>query len=245
MPAARQRFWASTAALVVGASLLIVAVVFAIALGPSGRVAASTRIASPGVVIIDKEALRASSAPVRVDVRSASGGRLTAVLMLDEDAGAALDSSRHTVIDGVSFLPRELRTAERRDGSLPRTLNADTFLAQPVSGEEVELEIAPSRLPQALLAFPGALGDPRDDALEVSMTWTNGAWFWQALAVAVAGAALLLAALVLRRRSWTRPGPEATPGRAVVTAESEPAGERTQGAGAHAVRPGDVAEDDR
>jgi hypothetical protein len=195
----------STVALIAGVTLLVVGAVFAVALGPSGRVEASSRIASPGVVVLDKNALRASSAPVQVSARSGSG-QVTAVRMLDDDALAALDGSRHTLIDGVSFLPRALQATERRDGPLPHAFNADTFLAPPVTGEQVTMDIVPSRLPQALVVFPGTVSDPRDDAVDVTMSWANAAWCWQAVALALAGLGLLISGMLGRRRR-PRPAP--------------------------------------
>lgn len=206
MPA-RRPSWVSFAALVVGATLLIVGLIFAIALGPSGRVEASHRVPSPGVVVIGKDALRASSTPVRVRVVPASAGSVTMVRMLDEDAHAVLETTRHTTIEGVGFLPRTLHVAETGDGSLPRAFNADTFLADPTTGDRVEVDVLPSRLPQALLVYPGSSAQPRDDAADVTMTWTNPAWFAQAVVLAGAGAALVLAGLLMRsRRGTTQPG---------------------------------------
>lgn len=211
----------STAALVAGVTLLIIGTIFAVALGPSGRVEATSRVAAPGVVLLDKDVLRASSAPVHVSA-SSPGGPVTMVRMLDDDARAALDSSRHTLVGGVSFLPRSLRATERRDGPLPRSFNADTFLASPVTAERVDVDIPPSRLPQALVVFPGKLDQAREDALDVSLTWENAAWFWQAVVVALAGAALLTGGTLMRRRRGL-PAPDAPQPRRESSLASEAA----------------------
>ena len=51
--------------------MLILGLIYEIALGPSGRVEASARVAAPGVVVIGEDVVRASSTPVHVLVRSA------------------------------------------------------------------------------------------------------------------------------------------------------------------------------
>ena len=207
MPAARRPSWVSLAAFVLGAPVLILGLIYAIALGPSGRVEASARVAAPGVVVIGKDALRASSTPVHVLVRSASAGQVTGIRMLDGDAHASLESSRHAVLDRVSFLPRALPVSESGDGPLPRAMNRDTFLADPMTADRVELDVTPGRMPQALLIYPGEPGSPRDDAVDVTMTWSNAAWFWQAVALALAGAALLVAGVWSHRRRLRASGP--------------------------------------
>jgi hypothetical protein len=199
----------STVALIAGVTLLVVGAVFAVALGPSGRVEASSRIASPGVVVLDKNALRASSAPVQVSARGASG-QVTAVRMLDDDALAALDGSRHTLIDGVSFLPRALQATERRDGPLPHAFNADTFLAPAGDGRaghdghrSESAPAGPGRLPRHCLRPPRRRGR-RHHVL------ANAAWCWQAVALALAGLGLLISGMLgSRRRPRPAPGHDA------------------------------------
>lgn len=182
-------------AVVVGALLALVGVVFAVSLGPAGRVEASAPIDSPGVILVDKAALRASSAPVHVVATPTAGGRITAIRMLQDDAHAALDASRHTLVDGVAFLPRGLRTTEQQDGSLPQDLNTDTFLDPAATTQRVDVEVAPSRLAQALVIFPGSPDAPDGEAVELTMSWENAAWFWESVALALVGIGLALGGL--------------------------------------------------
>ena len=170
--------------------MTIVGVIFAASLGPSGRVQASAHADAPGVVVVSRGVLNASSTPAHVTITSPAGGDVSVVRLLDDDAAAAAQSARRTTIEGVTFLPRRLEATTTGEGTLTRTLNTDTHLAKPDTSARVELDVASSRLPQALLAFPGSPGAARDEALDVTMTWENAAWFWQSVALTLAGLAL-------------------------------------------------------
>ncbi|GAB76672.1 hypothetical protein SAMN05421595_1805 [Austwickia chelonae] len=216
MPAALQRRLPEVltfAALAVGALLLVVGLIFSITIGPSGRVEVTAHIGEPGVVVVGKDAIRASSVPVKIKVTGKGEGDLTLVRMLDEDARAAAEPARHTVIDGVDFLPRGLSIVERNGGQLGKLLNTDTFMADPTTAREVDLEVTPNALPQAALIFAGPPGEPRSQTLDVTMTWSNAAWFWQAAAVTVIGGALLAFGGLRLRKSWPLTGRRPLPGR--------------------------------
>lgn len=178
---------AALATLVIGAVICLIGLFAVVSLGPSGRVQAEERVAGPGVAVIGKGILRATSVPVRIQVK-AEKGDVTLVRALDDDARAVVESARHVNIDGVSFFPRSVESSEVGNGALPRALNADTFLAAPSTSGSVDLEVAPSQLPQALLVFPGAPGKAGDSAIDITMTWSNSAWFWHAVAVLLTGA---------------------------------------------------------
>ncbi|WP_219106120.1 hypothetical protein [Austwickia sp. TVS 96-490-7B] len=160
-------------------------------LGPSGQVQAQAKVASPGVVLIREDVLHASSSPAKIRVTGSSGGSVTAVRMLDVDALETLKTTRHTTLNGVSFLSGSLSVEESGEGSLPQKFNVDTFLAQPQSGDGVSIELPPSEIPQALIVYPGGEGSPREEALEVEVTWQNMLWFFEAVLVALIGVALL------------------------------------------------------
>lgn len=135
------------------------------------------------------------------------------IRMLDEDARAAAEPARHTVIDGVDFLPRGLSAVERNGDQLSKTLNTDTFMADPTTARGVDLEVTPSALPQAVLIFAGTPGEPRSQTLDVTMTWSNAAWFWQAAVVTVFGGGLLAFGGLRLRKSWPLGGRRPAPGR--------------------------------
>ena len=109
---------------------------------------------------------------------------------------------------------------------MPRSLNADTFLDRPVSGDRVATDVMPSRLPQALLVYPGAPGQSRDDSVEITMTWSNSAWFWQSVALAALGAAGIATGLVLRRRGRTT-APTEQPGAQSAERPDDESGEQS------------------
>lgn len=186
-------------ALAVGAVLLILGLIVAVSVGPSGRVEVTHHVDAPGITIVDDGVTGASSAPVRVRAASPSGQPVTLSTALPEDAAAMVGDARVTTISGIRFLPRSLDVQTSGTGQLPRTLNEDVVVGR-VQGAPAEMDVELSRLPLSVVVLPGAADEPREEPVDVTMTWTSAAWFWQAVGTAWLGAALLGAGAVLGRR---------------------------------------------
>ncbi len=197
-PAARSAVLAPLA-LALGAVLVVLGLIVAVSVGPSGRVEVTHHVDAPGITILGEGVTRAGSSPVHVRASAASGQPLMLKTALPEDAAAMVGDARVTTISGVRFLPQALHVETSGTGQLPRTLNEDVVVGQ-VQGAPAEMDVALGRLPLAVVVLPGPAGEPREEAVDVSMIWSNAAWFWQAVAVTALGAALLAAGGLLGRR---------------------------------------------
>ncbi len=186
-------------ALAVGALLVVLGLIVAVSVGPAGRVEITRHVDAPGITIVGEGVTRAGSAPVHVRAAADSGGSVTLSTALPEDAAAMVGDARVTTISGIRFLPRSLDVETSGTGQLPRALNEDVVVGR-AQGAPAELDVELSRLPLSVVVLPGAAGQPREEPVDVTMTWTNPAWFWQGVGTALVGAALLVVGAVIGRR---------------------------------------------
>ncbi|MEP7159598.1 MAG: hypothetical protein ABI746_00700 [Dermatophilaceae bacterium] len=192
---------------VLGSLLVVLGLIVAVALGPSGHVETVTHVDSPGIALVNDGLTSASSSPVRVQAAAGSGGPVFLATALPEDATAVLGETRMTTIAGMRFLPRSLDVTTAGMGQLPRSINADIFGREEV-GAPAAIDVTPAGMPQTVVVLPGELGSPRDDTVDITLTWENAAWFWQGVTVTVLGAALLVCAGLAQRRRGAQPPPE-------------------------------------
>ncbi len=186
-------------ALVLGALLVVLGLIVAVAVGPSGRVETVTRVDPPGIALVNDGLTSAASSPVRVQAVADSGGPVFVGTALPDDATAALGDARITTISGIRFLPRSLDVATAGMGQLPRAINADIFGREEI-GAPATIDVTPAGMPQTVVVLPGELGSPREEAVDITLTWENAAWFWQGVTATVLGAALLVGGALAQRR---------------------------------------------
>lgn len=181
-----------------GAAALVVGGWFVRALGTDGSATFTTQ-PPPGVpVVIDAQTNARTDIPLLITATAADDVPITASIASPSDAKAFLGESRYERVTGIGVRDWELTTRSLGSGEPVAPAAADLWRSQVTSEGTVEiagdLEAAPETM---IITTP-----PETELRTISMTWSNPAWFYQALALAFAG---LLAVLVGLGLTFRRP----------------------------------------
>lgn len=205
-----------------GAAALVIGGWFVRALGTSGE-ATFTAQTAPGVpVVIDAQTNARTDIPLLITATADDDVPITASIASPSDAEALLGESRYERVTGIGVRDWLLTTESIGSGDPIAPATADLWRSQVTSEGAVEiagdLESAPETM---IITTP-----PESELRAISMTWSNPAWFYQALALAFAGLLAVLVGLGLslkrsappegiesarKPRSSGAPDPSATP----------------------------------
>lgn len=205
-----------------GAAALVVGGWFARALGTDGS-ATFTTSPPPGVpVVIDAQTNARTDIPLLITATAADDVPITASIASPSDAKAFLGESRYERVTGIGVRDWVLTTRSLGSGEPVAPAAADLWRSQVTTDSAVEiggdLEAAPETM---ILTTP-----PDTELRTISMTWSNPAWFYQALALAFGGLLAVLVGLGLTfRRSASGQGeqpaaePKPTPAPSTTSTE--------------------------
>lgn len=205
-----------------GAAALVIGGWFVRALGTDGE-ATFTAQPSPGVpVIIDAQTNARTDIPLLITATAAQDVPITASIASPSDVEALLGDSRYERVTGIGVRDWVLTTERRGSGDPIAPATADLWRSQATADGTVEIAGDLESAPETMI-----ITTPADSELRtISMTWSNPAWFYQALALTFAGLLLVLVGLGLalkrsasagqteptrKPRPSTTPDPNATP----------------------------------
>jgi hypothetical protein len=162
-------------------------------LGPSGEAQFSATSKAPGAVVIPPEVLNAVDSPVRISATRSDGGSLSIATAPSTDARAILGTSTVTTVSAVQFPDGALVVHGSGKGALTDLNAADIWRLAAKSAGTAELVVDQGRAPETAVVTSG--DTTALNAVTVTLTWANRAWFFEALAMATIGA--LVAAFAL------------------------------------------------
>lgn len=179
---------------------------FARALGSDG-VATFTATPAAGLpVIVDAQTNARTDIPLLITARAADDVPITVSIATPADADALLADSRHVRVSGIEVREWALTTQTTGTGEPVRPATADLWRSQSTTNGQAEVEADLESAPETMI-----FTTPEGESIEtLTMTWTNPAWFFQALSLVFAGllTALVGLALVLRRAPSSTADPE-------------------------------------
>jgi len=180
-----------------GLSALVVGGWFARALGTEGVASFSTTPAPDMPVVIGPDTNARTDIPLTITASADSAVPLTVSIASPSDADALLGDTRHTRVTGVEVREWALTTSTdgAEDPVVPAT--ADLWRSQTTTDGSAQVEADLESAPETMIITTPD-GSPLTD---LTMSWTNPAWFYQALALVFGGllAVLIGLALVLFR----------------------------------------------
>lgn len=192
-----------------GAAALVVGGWFVRALGTDGA-ATFTAQPEPGVpVVIDAQTNARTDIPLLIKATAADDVPITASIASPSDAEALLGESRYERVTGIGVRDWVLTTESIGSGDPIAPTAADLWRSQVTTEGTVEIVGDLESAPETMI-----ITTPEDGGLEtITMTWSNPAWFYQALALAFAGLLLVLVGLglVLKRPAPPEPAESSTP----------------------------------
>lgn len=174
----------------IGLVLVVVGLWFTSHLGSSGSGTFTARPSADGVVVLGPEVLNRIDRPVQISARAKDGGEVWIGRSAPFDAKALVGQAARTTVDGVAVGGWELTTTKSAGGQAPALASADVWRQQVTAKGTGRMTVTQGSAPESVVIATGA-GKP-SSLDEVTLTWQNRTWFFQALVTALIG--LLLAA---------------------------------------------------
>ena len=182
-----------------GLVALVVGGWFARALGTDGTAEFTTRPPADLPLVIGPDTNARTDIPLTITATAASDVPITVSIAPPSDARAFLGESRHARVTGIEVRDWALTTSTTGSADPLTPALADLWRSQSTSDGRAEVLADLESAPETMIITTPA-GSPLTG---LEMTWTNPAWFYQALSVAFGGllAVLVGLALLLRRRT--------------------------------------------
>ncbi|HHU08452.1 MAG TPA: hypothetical protein GXZ60_00285 [Intrasporangiaceae bacterium] len=194
--------------LLVGLAVLVFGGWFARALGTDGAATFTTRPPAGLPVVIDASTNARTDIPLTITATAADDVPITISVARPSDAQALLGTSRYARVTGIDVREWHLLTEHTGTTDPIAPANADLWRSQQSSSGTATIEGDLENAPETMIITTAP--DQRLTSLE--MTWTNPAWFYQALSLIFAGVLLALVGLALvLRRTPRAAAPEAAP----------------------------------
>lgn len=171
-----------------GIVLAVVGAWVVVGLGASGAAHFSLTSKAPGAIVVASDLLNAVDVPVQVTVKRADGGPVVIAAASSPDARAILGSSAVSTVSAVRYPAGSLDLHASGAGPLPDITTADVWRLAARGAGSVELTVGQERAPEAVVITSGDSSTLKD--VTVSLTWSDRAWFFEALALATIGAVL-------------------------------------------------------
>jgi hypothetical protein len=188
--------------ILVGIGALMIGGWFARALGTDGAASFSTTPPADMPVVIGPDTNARTDIPLTITATADPEVPITVSVATPSDADALLGDTRHSRVTGIEVRDWVLTTSTSgaEEPVVPAT--ADLWRSQTTSDGSAQIEAELESAPETMI-----ITTPQDTSLtELTMTWTNPAWFYQALALVFGGLLAVLAGLallVLRSRPAT------------------------------------------
>lgn len=198
-----------------GLAALVVGVWFARSLGTNGAATFTMSPAAGMPVVIDAQTNARTDIPLRITATAADNTPITVSIAAPSDAEVLLDAMRYVRVTGITIRDWTLKTETTGTDEPIDLATVDLWRSQTSSVGTAEIAGDLERAPETMI-----ITTPDGQPLtEVSMTWTNTAWFYQALSLVFAGllSALVGVALILRRAPQADSASAASPANDVTT----------------------------
>lgn len=170
---------------------------FARAVGTSGAATFTTTPPAGLPVVIDAQTSARTDIPLRITATAEDGAPIMVSIASPSDAGVFLEPTRYARVTGIGIRDWVLSTSVVGSGDPVDPAAVDLWRSQTTTAGVVSIDGDLEQAPETIIIIT-----PGGEALtEVSMTWSNTAWFYQALSFVFAGllAALVGIALIVRR----------------------------------------------
>lgn len=192
-----------------GLGALVVGGWFARSLGTGGTATFTTTPPAGMPVVIDAQTNARTDIPLRITATAADGTPIMVSIATPSDAEVILDTTPYARVTGIAIRDWVLNTETSASGEPIDLATVNLWRSQATSTGTAEIIGDLDRAPETMIIMTPE-GEP---LTEVSMTWTNAAWFYQALSLVFAGllSALVGVALILRRSSPPDSGPAGDP----------------------------------
>lgn|GEM_PF-833078 len=172
-----------------GLAGLVVGAWFARALGTDGAATFTARPPAGVPVVVDAQTNARTDIPLLITAGADEDVPVTVSIASPTDAKAFLADSEYARVTGIDVRDWALTTERLGTGDPIAPAAADLWRSQVTTNGTAEIPGDLEAAPETMI-----ITVPEDAELsELTMTWTNPAWFYQALALAFAG---LLVALV-------------------------------------------------
>lgn len=176
-----------------GLSALVVGGWFARALGTEGVASFSTTPAPDMPVVIGPDTNARTDIPLTITASADSAVPVTVSIASPSDADALLGDTRHTRVTGVEVREWALTTSADGAGDPVVPATADLWRSQTTTDGSAQVEADLESAPETMIITTPD-GSPLTD---LTMSWTNPAWFYQALALVFGGLLAVLIGLAL------------------------------------------------
>jgi len=185
----------------VGIVLLVLGAWVVVKLGPSGEAQFGATAQAPGAIVVPSSVLNAVDVPVRVSATRRDGGSVRLTVAPSIDASAILGTSAVSTVHAVHYPGGTLDLRPSGTGSLTDISTADVWRLAAKGAGSTELVVdqgqnqggSSSSGPETAVVTSGDTTALKD--VTVTLTWADRAWFFEALAVAIAGAVIAAFAL--------------------------------------------------
>ena len=185
-----------------GLGALVVGGWFARALGTDGAATFSTTPPADMPVVIGPDTNARTDIPLTITATAESSVPVTISIASPSDSEALIGETRHSRVVGIEVREWALTSETRgtEDPVVPAT--ADLWRSQTTTDGTASVESDLENAPETMI-----ITTPQGSSLtDLTMTWTNPAWFYQALALVFGGLLAVLvglALIVLRSRPTT------------------------------------------
>lgn len=183
--------------LLAGLGVLVFGGWFARALGTEGAATFTTQPPTGMPVVIDASTNARTDIPLTITATAADDVPVTVSIARPSDANSLLGTSRYVRVTGIDVREWELLTERQGTTDPVAPASADLWRIQQSSTGTATIEGDLENAPETMIITTA----PDQRLTSLQMTWTNPAWFYQALSLIFAGVLLALVglALVLRR----------------------------------------------
>ena len=196
---------------------------FARALGTSGEATFVTNPPAGLPVVIDAQTNARTDIPLVITATADDDVPITVSIAGPSDATALLAETRYVRVSGIEVRDWLINTQSIGTDDPITPATADLWRSQETSTGSLDIAGDLESAPETMI-----ITTPEGESLDqLTMTWTNPAWFYQALSVVFAGllTALVGLALVVRKAATTEPEttePEATEPETTEPATKDP-----------------------
>jgi hypothetical protein len=177
----------------VGLTALVVGGWFARALGTDGAASFTTTPPADMPVVIGPDTNARTDIPLTIAAAADPSVPVTVSIASPSDAEALIGDTRHSRVTGVEVRDWVLTTATSGSGEPVVPATADLWRSQATTEGSAQIEADLESAPETMI-----ITTPDGSPLtELTMTWTNPAWFYQALALVFGGLLAVLVGLAL------------------------------------------------
>ena len=192
MPASMRRALGVVVA-AMGLILVVVGAWIVVKLGPSGEARFSATSKAPGAIAVTSDVLNAVDVPVLVTATRRDGGAVRLTVAPSTDARAILATSAVSTVSAVHYPAGTLDFRSSGAGALTDVSTADVWRLAATGRGSAGLVVDQGRGPETVVVTSGDAAILKD--VTVALTWTDRAWFFDALAVTMIGAVIAAFAL--------------------------------------------------